>query len=257
MLNRKPRHRSAGFTLIEIMVVMFIISVMCAFGYSGLNNTIKQSNQISVIRGQLEELQLAVSLIQQDLTQTVNRNIINDFGSEEHALLAQENSAEVLKLSRAGWSNPAGQRRSTITRIEWLIDEDNNLVRRHWYELDRAPGAEPVDTIVLTGIESVEMNFLDRDNNWEPLWPNINNVNPKGGAINIPKAAEVIFNTERWGEVRRVFQLFDLPIIPPPDFGNGQNNTRPNDPDDTEDRDEPDEPNDPDDPDDEEQRLER
>ncbi len=225
MMTRKPQQTS-GFTLIEIIVVMFVISVMCAFGYAGLNNTIKQSNQISLIRDQLEELQLAVSLIQQDLTQTVNRNIINDFGSEEHALLAQENSAEVLKLSRAGWSNPAGQRRSTITRIEWLIDEDNNLVRRHWYELDRAPGTEPVDTIVLTGIETVEMNFLDPDDNWEPLWPNINNINPKGGEITIPKAAEVILNTERWGEIRRVFQLFDLPVIPPADFGNDPNNPR-------------------------------
>ena len=222
MITSKQNIRCAGFTLIEIIIVMFIISVMCAFGYAGLNNSMKQSTQIRAARDKLEELQLAVSLLQQDLTQTVNRNIVNDFGSEEHALLAEENSTELLKLSRSGWSNPAGQSRSSITRIEWLINDDNNLVRRHWYELDRAPGAEPVDTIVLTEIENVEMQFLNSDNDWEPLWPNINNINPKGGAITIPKAVEVTLNTERWGEVRRVFQLYELPIIPPAEFGNGR-----------------------------------
>jgi len=220
------KQNSAGFTLIEIIVVMFIISVMCAFGYAGLNNTIKQSNQISGIRDELEELQLAISLLQQDLTQTVNRNIINEYGSDEHALLAEENSTEVLKLSRAGWSNPAGQKRSSITRVEWLLNDDNDLVRRHWYELDRSPGAEPVDTVVLTNIETIEMQFLDDDDNWQPLWPNINNLGPEGTSITIPKAAEVIITTTRWGEVRRLFQLLEIPLIPPPDFGGDDRNRR-------------------------------
>ena len=56
MMTRKQ----AGFTLIEIMVVMFIIAVMCGFGYAGLNNTIKQSGKIEQLRDQLENLQLTM-----------------------------------------------------------------------------------------------------------------------------------------------------------------------------------------------------
>ncbi len=211
-----------GFTLIEIMVVMFIIAVMCGFGYAGLNNTIKQSGKIEQLREQLENLQLTMSLLQQDLTQTVNRNIINEYGSEEHALLAEENSTELLKLTRLGWTNPAGQARSSMTRVEWLIDDDSNLVRRHWYELDRAPGAEPIDTVLLEDIESVEMQFLDENNSWQPIWPNINNLGAGGTLPTIPKVADITFVTKRWGEVRRVFHLVEVVPIPSVNFGDNQ-----------------------------------
>lgn len=215
------QNKQTGFTLIEIMVVMFIIAVMCGFGYAGLNNTIKQSGKIEQLREQLENLQLTMSLLQQDLTQTVYRNIINEYGSEEHALLAEENSTELLKLTRLGWANPAGQARSSMTRVEWLIDDDSNLVRRHWYELDRAPGAEPVDTVLLEDIESVEMKFLDQNNSWQPIWPNINNLGAGGALPTIPKVADITFVTKRWGEVRRVFHLVEVVQPPLVNFSGG------------------------------------
>lgn len=208
--------RARGFTLIEVMIALFIAAVMFAIGYGALNQALRDRDQLTVSQQRITEIQRGMRVVAQDFAQIVARPArdIEGAGDLQPAVLAAGSDNTLLTFSRAGWSNPAGIQRPAEQRVRYRFIE-GSLVRHHWLSLDPALNAEPRERIVLTKVKAVEVRFLDpASRTWRTEWPSaLANAGPVG-PLNVddllrtrPIAIEFTVVLEDWGRIVRVFEI--------------------------------------------------
>jgi general secretion pathway protein J len=211
---------SAGFTLLELLVAMFIAAVIFAMGYGAINQAVKSRVELQEQQAKLLELQTAVRTIEQDLVQLAPRPIREPVGTTANfqpALISSTTTQPLLALTRAGWTNPTGLQRPALQRVAYYF-ENGTLRREYWTVLDPTQSSIPVRRDLLTHLKSVSLRFLDRGTgqitaqggtaqNWQPQWPPVmNNVGQNNNRYR-PIAIEVTLETEDWGKVVRVVEI--------------------------------------------------
>lgn len=199
------RHRRA-FTLIEVMVAMAVFAILAAFAYGTLSQTILSAEILSERMDRLQALQRTMRLLGDDLQQLAPRPVRDELGDNfRPALDTNFQSGFALELTRSGWSNPVVLPRSTLQRVGYRM-EDDELVRYHWYSLDRTLSNEPVGVVLLDGVEGMEFRFLSGVDNYSDQWPPQNR--PGGlGARQRPRAVEVTLRLAEEGEIVRLIEV--------------------------------------------------
>jgi general secretion pathway protein J len=207
--------RRAGFTLIEVMIAMFIAAIMLALGYSAINQAAKDKGSLEASQARITEIQRGMRVIAQDFAQMVARTARDTAGGGniQPAVLATNKDNILITFSRAGWSNPAGVQRPAEQRVRYEFI-DGSLVREHWLSVDPALNAAPRQRVLLTKVKSVEMRFLDPvSRNWREDWPSVTSQGPVN-PTNIdqllrtrPLAIEITIVFEDWGRVQRLFEI--------------------------------------------------
>lgn len=197
------REFQSGFTLLEIIIAVGIFAVVSALAYGGLNTILRSSEKTEEASKQLESLQLAMSVIQQDLSQITDRPIRNEYGEKEGAVVSPGTFGRLISFTRRGWKNPAERPRSTLQRVAYLL-EDNQLIREYWPQLDAAPGVETIKLPLLEGVTEIKFRFLDKNKRWQNEWPPLTATKK---VIPPPLALEITLVTENWGAIPRLFVL--------------------------------------------------
>ncbi len=197
--------RSAGFTLLEVLIALAIFAAISVMAYGGLNFVIKMRDRVGERSEQLAELQKALTIMSRDITQAVRRGIRDEFGDTVPALVAGSGGyGRIMALTRAGWPNPTGRPRSFLQRVAYGIDDDQ-LIRYSWPVLDRPQGMEPQKGVLLTGVKAFKVRFLDLNGQWHRQWPPLSARN--GPKDLMPKGIEVTLETQVWGEITRLFPI--------------------------------------------------
>jgi len=112
----------------------------------------------------------------------------------------------IVDLTRAGWSNTAGQQRSTLQRVSYGLVDDV-LKRSYQVNLDAVQGNTPVVQDLFTGVKAIQLRYLDAQNQtWQSQWP------PPGmpqseGNVTRPVAVELIIEFKDWGRIRRLIEV--------------------------------------------------
>jgi general secretion pathway protein J len=112
--------------------------------------------------------------------------------------------ATIVDLTRAGWSNTAGQQRSTLQRVSYSLVNDV-LKRSYQVNLDTVQGNQPVVQDLFTGIKAIQLRYLDTNQTWQSQWPPPGP--PADGLAARPVAVEVIIEFKDWGRIRRVIEV--------------------------------------------------
>jgi general secretion pathway protein J len=208
------QQKQRGFTLLEIVIAIGVFAVLSTLAYGGMRQVLLQSHQTRDISREFQNLQYAFALIQQDIQQIVPREVRDDYGNTESAVMTSVNEEYLLQLTRNGWPNPAEQARSTLQRVRYVLDQDL-LLRQYWYTLDRAPASEPISMPLLEHLKGIELQFLDHAKEWHPTWPAAVSSIPTT-SLPLPLAVEITLDTERWGKISRVFAVTeDIPATTP------------------------------------------
>lgn len=160
--------RTAGFTLLEMVVAVAIFAVMAGIAYGGLNQTIRTGKQVSESNQRLSELQFALSYFSRDWLQVSSRKIRNQYGDEENNIIIADNN---IRFTHGGWDNLLQSKRSNLQRVQYLLIDDK-LLRRHWLSLDQGIGEEPFDSVLLHNVKAFEINFIDAAEKPIDNWPN-------------------------------------------------------------------------------------
>jgi len=197
------RRRGAGFTLIELLVAMAIFAVVAVMAYSGLDIVMQARKQGDAHAAKLAALQTSFAILERDIEQAVNRSIRDDFGDSRPAMDGDDDS---LEFTRTGRRNPGGFSRSHLHRIAYRI-EDEQLMRESWLVLDRAQDSASASGPLFEGVESIKFSYLDRQDAWQSEWPVRNLTSPNAPSAGLPKAIELIIESEHWGEIRRLFRV--------------------------------------------------
>jgi general secretion pathway protein J len=114
-------------------------------------------------------------------------------------------SLPLADLTRGGWSNTAGQQRSTLQRVSYAL-VDGVVKRSYTTALDTVQGAKPVVQDLLSGVKTIQFRYLDANQTWQNQWPPAS-MTPPDSNTSRPVAVEVTIEFKDWGRVRRLVEV--------------------------------------------------
>jgi type II secretion system protein J len=117
-------------------------------------------------------------------------------------------AVSMVDLTRAGWSNTAGQQRSTLQRVSYALVGDV-LKRSYQVNLDTVQGNKPVVQDLLTGVKGVQLRYLDSNQAWQNQWPESTTIQ-NSSTVDLqsrPVAVEIIVQFKDWGAIRRLVEV--------------------------------------------------
>ncbi len=197
-----------GFTLIELMVAIFITAIVFAMGYGAINQALNNKTALEDRQERLLAVQTTMRMLAQDFGQLASRPVRDPTGDSWSPVLKSGQTAQpFLTFTKGGWANPAGVQRPALQRVAYVLDK--NILRREYYPvLDALLSTQTVKRELLTGVKSVQFRYMDVARQWRDQWP------PPGLAgdpnVNLrarPVAIEVTIELDDWGKVRRVFEV--------------------------------------------------
>jgi general secretion pathway protein J len=115
------------------------------------------------------------------------------------------NVASIVDLTRAGWSNTAGQQRGTLQRVSYGLVGDV-LKRSYQTHLDTVQGNQPVIQDLFTGVKAIQLRYLDANQTWQTQWPPPSLGQPDSFWTR-PVAIELIIEFKDWGRIRRLIEV--------------------------------------------------
>jgi general secretion pathway protein J len=204
-----------GFTIIEVMIAIFIAAVMFAIGYGAINQALRDRDAINASQARITEIQRGMRVVAQDFAQLMARPARDITGNGQliAAVLADNTNNMLLTFTRSGWSNPAGLPRPAEQRVRYSYQQEA-LIREHWLAVDPALNTEPRQRVLITKVKSVELRFLDPvSRSWRTDWPATKatgQVTPAQEDILLrtrPLAIEITLVLEDWGRVQRLFEI--------------------------------------------------
>jgi len=161
--------KNNGFTLIEIIVALFIFAIVGILAAISLQSMIRAHRELNKSDQQLSQEQIAFTLLRRDISQMINRPIRNEDGAKEPAFIAS--GVDEIDFTKTGLSNPLdAARQSDMQRVGYTFS-GSDLVRLTWDVLDQPPKANPASQVLLSGIKTASWQFIADDGNTSSIWP--------------------------------------------------------------------------------------
>jgi general secretion pathway protein J len=209
--------RQRGFTLVEIMIAIFIAAIMFAIGYGAINQALRDRDSINASQARVTEIQRGMRVVAQDFAQLIARPARDTSGNGElrPAVMSSNTDDILITFTRSGWTNPAGLPRPSEQRVRYrYIGQDQTLVREHWVSVDPALNTEPRKRVLISRVKSVELRYLDpASRTWRTDWPPsqpsgpMNPLQAEQTLLPRPLAIEITLVLEDWGRVTRLFEI--------------------------------------------------
>ena len=197
----KALTKAKGFTLTEVLIALFIFSVVLAGALQVFNfiQVTSDANEKQIQR--LREVQLAFRQLEDDIRHMVPRDRRNSFGDRAPLLKAESQSANnYIEFTRANWRNPAKLKRSNLQHVKYEFVDDR-IERHHWLYLDSAREGQEMSRDFLTQVEEFKMEFLTEDT-WKKDW-----LVDGDQRLAMPEAIKVTIVLKDFGELYRLFPM--------------------------------------------------
>jgi len=218
-----------GFTLVELLVALFITAIVFAMGYSALSQALTSRKQVDEQAARLSAVQQALRVIEQDFEMlqprpvrdlqgsdylmplTVNQNALGGSGSMSsgNALtVAAQQGMALLSLTRGSWANPAGLPRSELQRVSYALREDK-LLRQYQPELDTTGAASFEERELLDKVEALSFRYMDASLTWYTVWPTplVQRLARPDQLRARPVAVEITLTLKDWGKLVRKLEV--------------------------------------------------
>lgn len=166
-----------AFTLIEVMIALFIFSIIAILTMRGLQTTLNAKQISQHALDTIAEIETAYTIIQQDIEQIINRNVANTNGLNKPALLVPiDNQASAgekaatktddgynrLEFTRTGVSGSMIRHRvSDLQRVAYY-QNDQMLVRHSWRQVDPQANSLVDKRRLLSNVEKLEFFYIDK-----------------------------------------------------------------------------------------------
>jgi general secretion pathway protein J len=204
------RHPAAsrGFTLIELMVAVFITAILLSMGYGAVNQALSDREALNARQERLLAVQTAMRLLTQDFTQLTPRPVRQPIGDGWlPAIIGAPGTDSIVTLTRAGWANPAGIQRPALQRVTYIL-ENGALRREHWPVLDATLTTTTLRRELLDKVKSMTLRYMDNSFQWRDQWPQQALAGDATSNLRMrPIAVEVTLELEDFGKLVRVIEV--------------------------------------------------
>lgn len=195
----KNHKKITGFTLLEILIALFIFTVVSTLLVAALHNIIGTETRTASHAERMHQLQRAMLLFSRDVEQTVNRPVLNSDGRLTPAFVGNKNG---FQFTHSGFANPFGAaQQSNLQRTAYQF-QGKDLVRQTWNVLDQAPNTKAHERVILDNVKNAYFEYLDHDLRFHDDWPL-----PSKKEEVLPRAIRIIFTLPDWGQVSQLYVI--------------------------------------------------
>ncbi len=196
--NKSSAHQR-GFTLLEILIALFIFTIVSMIIVTALHTILTTQSVVEKNTARFNQLHLALIILSRDMEQVINRPIINASGTHEAAL---SGTHDEIRFTHAGLPNPFGDlTRSTLQRVHYFSSE-HKMRRETWPALDITHDTPAFQRDLLENIEELHFEYLDKNGKFHSNWP------APGSTQNaLPRAVRVYIVLKNLGKVSQLYVM--------------------------------------------------
>lgn len=194
------RAKDAGFTLLEILIALFVFTILALMMTGALRGVIRTQAGTEHSAERVRVLQIVLVRMSRDIEQVVNRPVKNAVGKETPAFYGTPEGFSFTHNGIVSLSDKV--KRSTLQRAQYLW-KDGTLWRMAWKVLDQVPDSpKPSQRDVLNDVASVYFQYLDRNNVFHKNWPV-----PGRSSEPLPRAVRITLNIADWGKIEQLYVI--------------------------------------------------
>lgn len=165
MNKSDSKNRDCGFTLVEVLVAMFIFSIISVGSVSALSAAMNGKTQIDERLDFIGDIGSARALMTADFDAAILRPARDSFGTAEPYAM-QGGVDNLISFTRYGRSNPGGlERRGDLQRVSYHF-ENGNLIRRVLAHENPAQNTAVQDRVLLSAIADIDIVFFKAGQNF-------------------------------------------------------------------------------------------
>ncbi|MBW8311958.1 MAG: type II secretion system protein GspJ [Rhizobium sp.] len=164
----RPAHHSRGFTLVELLTALLVLSLLAMMSWRGLGAVLETREQVLDETRRWQAVAVFCTRFERDLAMASPRPVRSG-GLEAPAFVARtaEQAGPRLELSRFATREGADSPR----RIAYQLNDRRQIELWLWPGLDAAPGDTPARYVVLDDVGLLQLDYLDTSLAWVPTWP--------------------------------------------------------------------------------------
>lgn len=199
-------HRSAGFTLVELLVAILIFGMIASAGVAVLAFSVRAQGVTTAKLDDIAALDRTLAILSADLAQAVDRPTRDERGTRLPAFVGEAGGAvdPLLRVVRGGWTNLDAAPRPGLQKVAYRV-AGGALERIAWPQLDGAPTLTPAT--LMTEVADVRARYRYRGA-WSERWDGANGVP-------LPDAVELSLTRTDRRQYRQLF-LVGTGYAPPP-----------------------------------------
>ncbi|MCK9504722.1 MAG: type II secretion system minor pseudopilin GspJ [Porticoccaceae bacterium] len=160
-----------GFTLVEILVSMLIMSVLSVLAYNAFDGILRLEARSKEQFLEENRRSLASSIMLNDFFHMRPRPVRDQLGGVRDAYLAPSGEYAV-EFTRGGLPD-FDYMGGGIQRLAYRV-ENQQLIRTSWRTADSGATPETLDQVLATGIAELRVEQHDGQNQFVALWPPVN-----------------------------------------------------------------------------------
>lgn len=169
MLKRTSAHRSAGFTLVELLLAITLMSILLGLTYTGLSAATRSSQRGELLLAAGGELRSSHQFIRRQLNQMLPLSFAETDDAQPLRIVFEGDARRIKYVApMPGYLGAGGPQ---VQLVEVVDGDDGEMLIQFSHALlqgfteDRLYDRDPV--ILLTGVSSAGFEFLGKDEQGE------------------------------------------------------------------------------------------
>ena len=187
-----------GFTLIEVMTALLVLSLLALMSYRGLGAVLDAREHVKQETDKWRHVAAFFGRFERDVELAAPRPV-RSTGGLAPAWLGKPATTTTASLEFSRFASADGI--DTARRISYRLNEKNEIELWLWPGLDAAPDVQPQHYPVLTGVKTFELQYLNPALAWVNAWPTAPADKP------IPRAVRLRIVLATDEEIVRIFAL--------------------------------------------------
>lgn len=191
------RAGEAGFTLVELVVSLFIFGLLAAAGVALLGFSVRAQGAAGERLDEIAAIRRVSAIVTADLAQATPRISRSPSGAAQVAFFGSAGGDRQLAMAfiRRDWENPYGAPRASLQKVQYRLAGDQ-LQRSAAPMIDGAEQGPPAT--IIRGVKSLTLRYRI-GGEWRARW---DATRPDA----MPRAVEMVLDIDGLGPVRQVFQ---------------------------------------------------
>ena len=198
-MKRAPGAAARGFTLIELMSALLVLSLLALMSYRGLGAVLDAREHVKLETDKWRRVAAFFARFERDVQLAAPRAVRTDAGTAPAWRGETLGTTTEPRLAFSRFAATEGV--DSARRIAYQLNEKQEIELWLWPGLDVAPGALPQRYPVLAGVKAFDLQYLGPSLAWVDVWP----ASP--GAPPVPLAVRLRIVLASDEEIVRVFAL--------------------------------------------------